>query len=64
MQDENKISNKEQRQWGDIPLIQSDTNYNINFNELKNIESLKDGDSVNIRARVHNKRGKGNCCFL
>lgn len=44
MQDENKISNKEQRQWGDIPLIQSDTNYNINFNELKNIETLKDGD--------------------
>lgn len=64
MEADNLIKNKEERNWGDIPLIQSDTSYNIKFLDFQQLETLEDNTLVNIRARVQSKRGKGNCCFL
>lgn len=64
MQEQNLISSKEEKFWGDLPLIQSDTSYNIKFTEFSDLHTLKDGEGVNVRARVQNKRGKGNCCFM
>ena len=31
----NLIKNREERNWGDLPMIQSDTQYNIKYTHLE-----------------------------
>lgn len=52
MENTNLIQSKEERNWGDLPLIQSNTNYNVKFTDFKDLESLDDGTDVVVRARL------------
>jgi hypothetical protein len=61
---EERINSIEDRTWGELPMVQSNTNYNLSYVELENIKDLANETKVIVRARVQNIRAKGNMAFL
>ena len=61
---EDKINSIEERTWGELPMVQSHTNYNLQYTELSKINDLANDSKLIIRARVQNIRAKGNMAFL
>lgn len=61
---QDKIQSFEERAYGEIPLIRSNTSYNLKYTDLKDIKSLANGTEVVIRTRIQNQRSKGNMAFL
>ena len=59
-----QLANREEKNWGDLPLIQSDTNLNLKYTKLSELEALEDGTPVILRCRIQSSRQKGNLCFL
>jgi aspartyl-tRNA synthetase len=49
---------------GDLPLNQSQEAGTYSFVAVADIDEKLEGKTINVRARVHNTRGKGNLCFL
>jgi Holliday junction resolvase-like predicted endonuclease len=58
------IETREERNWGELPMVQSQTKNTLNFVEVSTLPTLEDGAEVKIRARIHNCRAKGNLAFL
>lgn len=50
--------------FGTLPLIQSTERTGKKFARVQDLDETMDKQTVTIRARVHNVRGKGNLCFL
>ncbi len=61
---EEKINSIEERTWGELPMVQSNTSYNLKYTELGDLSDLTHDTPVIIRARVQNIRAKGNMAFL
>lgn len=59
-----KVNNIEERTWGELPLIRSNTSYNLKYTELKEIKSLPNNTEIVLRTRIQNQRAKGNMAFL
>ena len=49
---EDKINSMEERTWGELPMVQSNTNYNLKYTELSQITNLTNESSIILRARV------------
>lgn len=49
-----KISSMDERHWGELPMVQSNTSYNLNYIDLKALPAQENGASVVLRCRVQN----------
>lgn len=58
------VKDREESNWGDLVLVQSQTENEFVLTSFEQLESLEDGADVIIRCRIHNSRQKGNLCFL
>lgn len=61
---QDKIQSIEERNYGELPLIRSNTSYNLKYTDLKDLKSLSNGAEIVLRTRVQNQRAKGNMAFL
>ena len=50
--------------FGDYVMSQSQSSTGCTWTQLQELDCSKIGDTVWLRAHVHNARGMGNCCFL
>lgn len=64
MESHKQILSRENELFGDLPMVQSITYNTIKFTKISELTPEDDGKTVNIRARVHNSRGKANLVFL
>ena len=51
--------NNDNKNFGTLPLIQSQQRGNRVFHEVKDLNEKMDKQNVYIRGRIHNTRGKG-----
>ncbi len=58
------LKNRDEQNYGDLPMIQSETKLGLKFNNISELSALEDGTEVLIRARIHNSRVKGNMGFI
>lgn len=49
---QDKIQSIEERNYGELPLIRSNTSYNLKYTDLKDLKSLSNGTEIVLRTRV------------
>ena len=64
MENNDLVINIDEQNYGNLPLIQSQTKNTLNFSDFEELKNKQEGDQVVLRARIHNIRGKGNSAFL